>query len=695
MQISVRVIRGRKITLKEKEKVKDKIDIWEHPLLVARNNFIYKSLSCWSCNIGIGCEHACTFCASGDTLVQMANGLTKPLKDVVIGEAIIGIGISDGPTLWRKKFVEAIITAKVKTIKTAVHLKTDNAEVICSGDHRWLTTRGWKFTVGTEHRGPTQRPHLTIGSDIFTIGSHLQSEEFSDEYKRGYLCGIIQGDGVHNRYDYSTRQHQNVIYQFRLFMKDTEPIDRARLWLNQFGVTTRDFEFKAEGYGPYRGIRNSTRSAFLRIGKIIEPNKSRDWARGWLAGFFDAEGCSSMRFSNANKIYLERTETLLSRLGFKHVRERREGKRCQTVRFVGGIAERARFYQQVNPALKRKMGIIGNSIRQTSRVLSIKPSDEKIEMFDITTTCETFIANGLVSHNCYVPQVSTIKMAEELKQYGVKNPDQEWGEYFMLREWNEDAFVRSVRKAEKTPLAQLNKDGNRAVMYCTTTDPYQVIGHPDVARRKELVALMQAMVRKSLEIILEESSLNVRILTRSPMAKLDFDIYKRFGNRLLFGMSLPTLNNHLAKVYEPNVPSPAVRLQTLQAAKAAGIPIYVAMAPTYPECSAVDLVATLEEIRKLDPVTVFHEPINVRAENIARIKANAELEGVRLNTAVFSSPGAWATYAITQLSTVEINALDLGLPIHLWPDKGLAKWAPEEWLRKYWDKISEWPETYD
>jgi hypothetical protein len=40
-------------------------------------------------------------------------------------------------------------------------------------------------------------------------------------------------------------------------------------------------------------------------------------------------------------------------------------------------------------------------------------------------------------------------------------------------------------------------------------------------------------------------------------------------------------------------------------------------------------------VAKLDPITIFHEPINIRAENVARIKACAELNGIRLRTKVF------------------------------------------------------------
>jgi hypothetical protein len=128
------------------------------------------------------------------------------------------------------------------------------------------------------------------------------------------------------------------------------------------------------------------------------------------------------------------------------------------------------------------------------------------------------------------------------------------------------------------PLSQFKADGPRAVMFCSTTDPYQVIHHPDPVRRRELAAHARFLVRRSLELIRDHSTLNVRILTRSPLAREDFELFRSFGSRLLFGMSLPTLHHNLARFYEPKAPAPSQRLVTLRAAKAAGLHVYVARA---------------------------------------------------------------------------------------------------------------------
>ncbi len=304
---------------------------------------------------------------------------------------------------------------------------------------------------------------------------------------------------------------------------------------------------------------------------------------------------------------------------------------------------------------------------------------------------------------CYVPSAATIKQGPTLARHGIDDPDAEWGSYVLLRPWDEKKFLASLRASENTPRSQLKPDGNRAVMYCSTTDAYQVIRHPDPARQRELAEHARFLVRRSLELIRDRSTLNVRILTRSPLAKSDFELFRSFGPRLLFGMSLPTLRNDLARAYEPKAPAPSQRLATLRAAKEASLHVYVAVAPTYPECDEADLRATLQVVADLDPMTIFHEPINLRAENVARIEAEAAHLGIQLKTDVFATRERWQDYALESLRAVQRVAGELGIAdkLHLWPDKSLGNRAmlqrasdPRahlEWLQGCWHRISEWP----
>jgi DNA repair photolyase len=284
------------------------------------------------------------------------------------------------------------------------------------------------------------------------------------------------------------------------------------------------------------------------------------------------------------------------------------------------------------------------------------------------------IGCGHACRFCYVPSAATIKMGPKLREFGVEDPDAEWGDYVLLRPWDERKFLASLENAEKTPRRSLSRDGNRAVIYCSTTDPYQVFRCSDTALRAQLSRSAEYLVRRSLELIRDRSTLRVRILTRSPLARRDFDLFKTFGDRLLFGMSLPTLRNDLAKVYEPKAPSPSQRLATLHAAKEAGLNVYVAVAPTYPECDEADLRATLTAIAELKPVTIFHEPINIRAENVERIAIDADELGMALRSEVFATRETWKNYALESLKLVHNLAKEIGVAdrLHLWPDKSLG-----------------------
>lgn len=332
---------------------------------------------------------------------------------------------------------------------------------------------------------------------------------------------------------------------------------------------------------------------------------------------------------------------------------------------------------------------------------------------------------------CYVPGVAMKFLAPQLKElYGVDDPDGQWGDYVLLRPLDEALLLKDIQAAENRPLSKLSLDGNRAVMLCTTTDAYQTITAPDIELQRRLNAERAHTVRRTLELIRDHSTLNVRILTRSPLAKQDFDLFATFGNRLMFGMSLPTLDNKLARIYEPNAPSPTQRLATLKAAKDRGLNIFVAVAPTYAECGEADIRATLLAVKELNPLTVYHECINVRADNIERIAEHAEAEGKVLNTAVFDTPNAWRAYSMDSLRMVQRVAKEVGLEsrLHLWPDAGLqsenafheirkAEWNRQHpdlklsteqraelkrlneaayaehlaWLEGWWSRISEWP----
>src|SRR3954447_24664714 len=56
---------------------------------------------------------------------------------------------------------------------------------------------------------------------------------------------------------------------------------------------------------------------------------------------------------------------------------------------------------------------------------------------------------------CYVPSAATIKQGPALAKFGVRDADSERGDYVLLRPWDEEEFLKSLRRAEKTPASEL------------------------------------------------------------------------------------------------------------------------------------------------------------------------------------------------------------------------------------------------
>lgn len=322
-----------------------------------------------------------------------------------------------------------------------------------------------------------------------------------------------------------------------------------------------------------------------------------------------------------------------------------------------------------------------------------------------------FMGCGHACRVCYSSDTAAGKQEELLGAYGVADPVEEWGKYVIVRPWDEAAFMASLRLAERTRIKDLNPDGNRAVMFSSTTDPYQVVRNPDPAKAKLLNNIARSNMRRSLELILERSTLNVRILTRSPLAREDFDLFKKFGNRILLGVSLPTMDDDLSRFYEPNAPGPLQKVKLLQAAHAEGIPTFVAVAPVYPGVGYEGMLKVFKAVKEVDPFTIFMEPVNMRRGVAERIKMEASKKNRKVDMSPFTSEGlAWSEYAIRTLLDAERAAEAVGLSdrLHLWPDHdalGAAKvvkaqskdWnhpsgmTYTQWLESWWNRISEWP----
>ncbi|HET6948269.1 MAG TPA: radical SAM protein, partial [bacterium] len=412
-------------------------------------------------------------------------------------------------------------------------------------DHRFLTERGWKFVTGAEH-GPNQRSFLTVNNKLMGVGAFVPSLQRDSLYMRGYLTGVIRGDG----------------HQFGPAMKDTETLRRAERYLQESDGPAIPFLF-SEGsakHASVSAIRTSSRKLVDEVRHLVAWPSSppSEWWRGLLAGIFDAEGSYSrgvLRISNTDPVIIDHIVRGLRVLGFDHVVEPASEGRARVVRVRGGLRAHMRFFHTVDPAIGRKRDIAGQAVKSDAplRVVAIEPLRRTMDLVDITTGTGDFIANGVISHNCYARQTHWY-----LDQDG-------------LNDWGSRIFVKV--NAPEVLRRELSKRSwkREQVEIGTATDPYQPAEGAYKITRRILEALRDYQTPAGL-------------ITRSTMVVRDLDILQQLqrGPGAYVCVSVATLDALLAEELEPGAPPPLRRLEALQTLARAGIPTVVMLAPVLP-----------------------------------------------------------------------------------------------------------------
>jgi DNA repair photolyase len=327
---------------------------------------------------------------------------------------------------------------------------------------------------------------------------------------------------------------------------------------------TAEFEFASgtERHRPLRAIRTQSHDQVGAVEQIIQwPGlPGEDWCKGFLAGIFDAEGhySESLRISNTDREIIDWILHCMRRFGFSVAEEHIPRSNPITcIRVLGGLCEHLRFFHTVDPAITRKRSIVGRAIKTNARlrVESIEPIpfDEEPPLYDITTGTGDFIANGVVSHNCFARRTHT---------YLDMNAGRDFEREIVVKV-NVPELVRAelARPSWKRELVALG----------TNTDPYQWV---------------ESRYRMMPEIIaaLEEADTPISVLTKSPLVMRDVDLYERMSRRLpvSVNLSIPTLDEKVWRATEPHTPSPEARLEAVAELRRRGIESGVLIAPLMP-----------------------------------------------------------------------------------------------------------------
>jgi DNA repair photolyase len=186
-------------------------------------------------------------------------------------------------------------------------------------------------------------------------------------------------------------------------------------------------------------------------------------------------------------------------------------------------------------------------------------------MFDITTETEDFIANGVISHNCY---------ARPTHEYLGFSPGLDFETRILVKEDAPDLLRHELAKKSWVP---------QVVMMSGVTDCYQPI------ERKLRIT------RRCLEVLVEARN-PVSLITKNHLITRDVDLLAELAalGACSAHLSIPTLDPDLARVLEPRASTPKRRLHAIETLAKAGIPVGVMVAPVIPGLTDHELPHILE-----------------------------------------------------------------------------------------------------
>jgi hypothetical protein len=163
--------------------------------------------------------------------------------------------------------------------------------------------------------------------------------------------------------------------------------------------------------GVYDGDVNRMKKVEVRalrrleaIHNIFQAKETLEFQRGFLAGFFDAEGTGEVkkiRIYQKDVDVLRRVQNYAANLGFTFEIKEREDNHCSSALLRGGILERFRFFATCQPVLLRKAGLYGASMLYNPSQILATEDGPVMDVVDIQTSTGTFLAAGLATHNCF------------------------------------------------------------------------------------------------------------------------------------------------------------------------------------------------------------------------------------------------------------------------------------------------------
>lgn len=211
-----------------------------------------------------------------------------------------------------------------------------------------------------------------------------------------------------------------------------------------------------------------------------------------------------INLEGGNFITCSADHRLLTHRGWKFITGSEQGKNRRpfltSKNFLRGIGKMSETLP-----ITKKLQIEGLIVKNRIKIKEIIPLNKKIDMFDITTGTGNYIANGIISHNCY-------------NKFMIWIDKENWDK------------PQPILNAHVLLEKEIKKKQPGTIMISFMTDCYQPL-------EKE-----HEITKKCLEVILKhvKNGWHVILLTKSDLILRDLELIKKFGDNIEIGFTIVT-----------------------------------------------------------------------------------------------------------------------------------------------------------
>jgi pyruvate/2-oxoacid:ferredoxin oxidoreductase alpha subunit len=335
------------------------------------------------------------WCFTADAEVLMADLTYRKISNIKVGETVIGKDKNGYlvPTRVTKTYV--------RECEKLVNLKTKNFTLTCTPEHKFYYHPVHNHWIQAKSLKNKNLPWVGYGYGI------------SKEFIRGWLAGIIDGDGSF----FIDKKNRHT---FRINVKDKEIINSLIKYASYFGFNIRRKDYRKRE-GLYGAVITKTSEA-NRFKRFLKKNKNVDFCRGYLAGIYDAEGTGPHKIKqaviyNKNKYIVEIICDYLEFLKFNFRRYIDKDNIAQVK--INNVPE---FFVKCRPLLSRKRNNIFKttlkSIKSKLKILNVELIKKKRKVYNLETNTHNYVVNGFLVHNCDHQDSMTIRDAGFMQFYG-------------------------------------------------------------------------------------------------------------------------------------------------------------------------------------------------------------------------------------------------------------------------------------